>query len=563
MNNPYDFTRPVRDPAMFFGRRPIRQEILTGVRHGSSYTIIGGTRIGKTSLLFQLKQVLLEQLKGESNTVIGPVFLSTHEFPKLSPSVIYRRIVEEFRTTLNLQGSNEAWAAGVKLFASNLTEDEAFGAFRQALDTVFQSQEVDRRIVIMIDELDELRRYEWSHSFFNNMRHLISQTTAGERIAIVIAGTLAIRTLYEVAGSPFLNVIQGTKTLELLSRSETEELVGRPVGFALDPAVVSSIFFETGGHPFLTQYLMRHLCAQFGDDLASATEHALHGIVARYFDERTDFENWANEFTDVEKRAYHLIASKQTGATRAELVQALGDPKRANHAIRMLVHIGVVREEHPNSNRYLVGGDMFRRWFYDTYDLSAPSGTTRPEQPQRASSVRLIRVFVASPSDVADERNALQPIIASINQSTGRRLGGVFELVKWETDTYPGVSVGGAQAVINPQVDVEKCELVIGIFWRRFGTPNALAESGTVYEIERACASALQRGKPHVMVYFCERPSNPRSVEEADQLRKVLEFRDRLKDVGLFSSYENVQQFTNLVRQHLSNFLQDYISREN
>ena len=89
-----------------------------------------------------------------------------------------------------------------------------------------------------------------------------------------------------------------------------------------------------------------------------------------------------------------------------------------------------------------------------------------------------------------------------------------------------------------------------------------LRESGSAHEIERACASALRRGKPHVMVYFCERPSNPKTVEEIDQLRKVLEFRSRLDQVGLCSAYDNVQQFTDLVRQHLSKFLQDYLARE-
>jgi hypothetical protein len=572
MANPYDFTRPVREPAMFFGRRAIHQELLSGVQHGASFAIIGGTRIGKTSLLFQVRQVLLEQLKGEQSTVIGPVFLSTHEFPKLSQAAIYRRIVEEFRTTLSMQASNEAWSVGVKLFEQHLPEDEAFGAFRQALDTIFQSQDIDRRIVIMIDEVDELRRYEWSHSFFNNMRHLISQTTAGERIAIIIAGTLAIRSLYEVAGSPFLNVIQGTKTLDLLSRAETEELVGRPTAFSVDSALVGSIFFETGGHPFLTQYLMRHLCDEFRSDLRKATESAVQEIVARYFDERTDFETWVSEFTDTEKRAYHLIASKQAGASRSDLVQAIGDPKQANHAIRLLVHIGVVREERPNSNRYLVGGDMFRRWFYDTFDVastgtaqhqpaSASAATRRMDTPAQPQSVRLIRVFVASPSDVKEERTALEPVVSSINQTLGPRLGGVFDLVNWETDTYPGLSPGGAQAVIDPQIEVETCDLVIGIFWRRFGTPNAIAESGSAYEIEQAYASALRRGKPHVMLYFCERPSNPKSVDEIDQLRKVLEFRNRLEHVGLSSTYENVQQFTDLVRQHLTKFLQDYLER--
>lgn len=565
MKNPYDFTRPVRDPAMFHGRREIREEVLNGVRNGASFAIIGGTRIGKTSLLFQIRHALLEELKGPHSTVIGPVFLSTHEFPRLSQTVIYRRVVEEFRTTLSIGGSDEAWRSGVRLFDEKLTEDEAFGAFRQALETIFQSREVERRIVVMIDEVDELSRYEWSHSFFNNLRHLISQTSAGERMAVVIAGTLAIRSLYEVAGSPFLNVIQGTKTLDLLSRAETEELVGRPTGYRLDSAVVRSIFFETGGHPFLVQYLMKHLCAQFGDDLEKATERDLNLIVQRYFDERTDFDNWVSEFSDAERRMYDVIVSNPEGATRAEMVRALGDPKQVNYAIKMLVHIGVVREERPNSNRYVVGGDMFRRWFYETCPprKDAPKATaSSPADVRRSaeSSVRLLKVFVASPGDVQEERKAIEPVVQEINQTMGRRAGMMLDLVKWESGTYPGVAAGGPQAVIDEQMRVEDCDVVIGIFWRRLGTPTPTAPSGSASEIDRACESALSEGKPHVMVYFSERPGVPKTREDIAQWGKVVDFREKVEKMALCVPYASVQDFADHVRKHLTTFLQDQVS---
>ena len=566
MTNPYDFTRPVRDPAMFQGRRETRDEVLDGVRQGSSFAIIGGTRIGKTSLLFQIRHALLEQLKATPSTVIGPVFLSTHEFPRLSQTLIYRRVVEEFKRTLVIPGSDEAWRSGVHLFDESLAEDEAFGAFRQALETIFQSREVERRIVIMIDEVDELSRYEWSHSFFNNLRHLISQTSVGDRIAVVIAGTLAIRSLYEVAGSPFLNVIQGTKTLDLLSRGETEELVGRPTGYRLHPPLVRSIFFETGGHPFLVQYLMKHLCAQYGEALEKATERDLNVVVERYFDERTDFDAWVSDFTDTEQRIYDVIVSSPDGSTRAEMVRALGDPKQVNYAIKMLVHIGVIREERSNSNRYIVGGDMFRRWFYETFVPSKDERKTNAppvsaERPRPAeSNVRLVKVFVASPSDVQEERKAIEPVIQEINQTLGRRVGLLLDLVKWETGTYPGISAGGPQGVIDTQLPVETFDVVIGVFWRRFGTPTPSADSGSISEIERACESALRRSKPHVMVYFSERPAVPRRVDEIDQLRKVVEFREKVEKLGLCVPYTTVQEFSDQLRKHLTTFLHDQVS---
>ena len=548
---------------MFFGRRELRREVLDGVRRGASFAIIGGTRIGKTSLLFQVRNALLEELRSTQNTVIGPVFLSTHEFPRLSQSLIYRKVIEEFRLTMNTQGSDDGWKKGVRLFDEDLEEDDAFPAFRQALDTIFQSRDVDRRIVVMIDEVDELSRYEWSHSFFNNLRHLISQTTAGERIAIVIAGTLAIRSLYEVAGSPFLNVIQGTKTLELLSRAETEELIGRPTNNQLDPSLVSQIFFETGGHPFLTQYLMKGLCLRFDDRLNAATESDLQTLVEAYFRERTDFDNWVADFADNERRTYWLIAESKQAVTRAELIREIGDPMKVSHAIRMLIHIGVVREERPNSNRYLVGGDMFRRWFFENYPIEPPPPPPPlppPPPPPASREVQLLRVFVASPGDVAEERKAIDPIVAEINQTIARRLKIVLDVIMWETDTYPGLSPSGPQAVIEEQIDFDNTDLVIGIFWRRFGTDTGFGNSGSSHEIKRACELSALRKKPHVMVYFCEKPSIVRTLDEAEQQRKLFEFKEQLQRMGmLIWQFESTQQFVDIVRKHLTGFVQDYV----
>jgi hypothetical protein len=551
---------------MFFGRRALRQEILEGVRQGASFAIIGGTRLGKTSLLFQVRQALLEQMKAPQNTVIGPVFLSTHELPPLSQSIIYRKIVEEFRVTLGIPGSDEEWRRGVALFDQNLPEDRAFSAFQQALELVLL-REFDRRIVIMIDEVDELRRYDWSHFFFNNLRHLISQTTAGERIAIVIAGTLAIRSLYQVAGSPFLNVIHGTKSLELLSRAETEELVGQPIGKQLDSSVVSSIFLETGGHPFLTQYLMKHICSQHSGKLSSVSEEHVQGIVEKYFDERTDFQNWVTDFTDTERQAYRLIATGIQGATRAELVRTLNDPKRVDDAIRMLVHIGVVREERPNNNRYLVGGNMFRRWFFERYgDTPTATGQGRaaadqagPPRPADRDLVRVIKVFVASPGDVVEERKAVEPVVSEINRTLGDQLGCRLEVVMWETDAYAASSPFGPQPIIDSQIDITGMDVVIGIFWTRFGTDTGFGLSGSAHEIQRALEASMRRGKPHVMVYFCDRAARIQSVNDAEQQKKVLELREQLGKRALTFSYEQAAQFKDLVRQHLAAFIQKHV----
>jgi hypothetical protein len=157
-----------------------------------------------------------------------------------------------------------------KLFDPQMSEEQAFPAFQEMLETIVRTVSQDLHIVIMIDEVDELQRHEWSKTFFNNLRHLISQSALQKNISMIIAGTLAIYSLYNVAGSPFLNVISGTKKLRLLTLQETSQLTNTPTGGQLKPELTELIFAQTGGHPFLIQYIMKNLCDELGDSLASA-----------------------------------------------------------------------------------------------------------------------------------------------------------------------------------------------------------------------------------------------------------------------------------------------------
>jgi tRNA A-37 threonylcarbamoyl transferase component Bud32 len=381
----YNFTDPVFDPRMFKGRQEEKGEILEGVRVGDSYAIIGGTRIGKTSLLFELKRILLEELEKDTGCVIGPVFLSTHQFTDLSQTAIYRQIIQEFKIIVCPIKFPRLRVDDRKLFDPGITDEEAFPAFVELLESIVQAVSADLKIVILIDEVDELQRHEWSKVFFNNLRHLISQTPLRHNIAMVIAGTLAIYSLYKVAGSPFLNVISGTKSLKLLSPAETAELVNEPTDDQIDQAVIDHIYHQTGGHPFLIQYLMKNLCRKFKADLTGIKPEHVDQMVEKFMDERTDFENWASKFSEVDKQVYRLIASREEGVKKFEIVQMVGDAEHANTALDLLEHTGVIREA--KRNIYVIGGEMFKMWFQENVSdpgltPSSVAGRTSAAQDQ-------------------------------------------------------------------------------------------------------------------------------------------------------------------------------------
>src|SRR5271170_5238946 len=138
-------------------------------------------------------------------------------------------------------------------------------------------------------------------------------------------------------------------------------------------------------------------------------------------------------------------------------------------------------------------------------------------------NVRILRVIVASPSDVHLERELVPDLLDQLNRSVCRDRGILLRAVCWETDTYPGFDHLGPQGLIDPILRIEDCDILIGIFWKRFGSPVSTGETGTQYELRRAYESWKSSGRPHIMVYFNEKNYKPKTKEDVDQLAQVFE----------------------------------------
>ena len=76
---------------------------------------------------------------------------------------------------------------------------------------------------------------------------------------------------------------------------------------------------------------------------------------------------------------------------------------------------------------------------------------SRPSGPR---TISLLKIFVASPGDVSEERAVLEEVVRELNLTLPRNLGVMLELVRWETHAMPGMEAD-VQDVINRQIGVE------------------------------------------------------------------------------------------------------------
>lgn len=163
----------------------------------------------------------------------------------------------------------------------------------------------------------------------------------------------------------------------------------------------------------------------------------------------------------------------------------------------------------------------------------------------------VLTVFVASPGDVAQEREALAAVASRINRITGRDWGWEIDLRGWE-DTLPGYS--RPQELINP--DIDKCDIFIGVLWKRWGQPTGTHSSGFEEELERASRRRSTGDSPEIMLYLRDIDSAT-SRDPGPQLERVLEFRQAVVEsrTVLSRSYSDVAEFEVLLFEHLMKVL--------
>jgi hypothetical protein len=182
--------------------------------------------------------------------------------------------------------------------------------------------------------------------------------------------------------------------------------------------------------------------------------------------------------------------------------------------------------------------------------------------PEASSHARTLKVFLASPSDVQEERAAMARLVRDINDvlaflAPEKHL--TLELVRYETHTFP--DLGQPQEVINRQIPLDY-DIFVGVMWSRCGTPTETDASGTIEEFRRAYERRKKGHLPRIMFYFCDQMIPIPDAEGLRQLAGVVEFRTELAKMGLTGSYPSHAEFSEYVRGGLLRAIRDTLIEE-
>jgi hypothetical protein len=156
----------------------------------------------------------------------------------------------------------------------------------------------------------------------------------------------------------------------------------------------------------------------------------------------------------------------------------------------------------------------------------------------------VLKVMIATPGDVAQERVTVRDVIHEWNAVHSEDRGIVLMPIGWDTHSTPDMG-DRPQAIINKQV-LTGCDFLVAVFWTRLGSPTGKAASGTVEEIDEHVAA----GRP-AMIYFSSEPVRMDSVDE-EQYSQLRQFREECRRRGLIETYENRAEFREKFARHLA-----------
>ena len=169
-----------------------------------------------------------------------------------------------------------------------------------------------------------------------------------------------------------------------------------------------------------------------------------------------------------------------------------------------------------------------------------------------ARAAIVLRVLIASPSGVSDERDIIRNAIHEWNAVHSLTQQIVLEPLRWETHSYPA-SGERPQGIINKQI-VADADAVIAIFGHRLGIPTKEEQSGTIEEIEE-----FRKHGKHISLYFFSGPV-PRGADH-EQLDALGRYQQQRRKDSLIYLYETLQDLHEAVARHLPSIVLSVIDK--
>jgi hypothetical protein len=237
LKNPYQFGSPIENPVELYGRKSeIRRIFLNLAGGGRQNTLlIGPRRIGKTSILLVLQQVLeqpnfrryfeLPENWDADLDKICPLYLSLQSLHRATNTntvkQFFRLLLEYAVRAMQLPPTEQHQIIEMFEAVEKETEIPRYAA-EVALDALLEERP-DQHLLVLLDEYDEVYQAA-NNSLDINLRDMVQQE---RRMTWLISSTLVVYKNLTMHGSPWFNAFKIVRPGKL-QEDEAKNLVEKP-----------------------------------------------------------------------------------------------------------------------------------------------------------------------------------------------------------------------------------------------------------------------------------------------------------------------------------------------
>jgi hypothetical protein len=363
----YETHNPVSNAATFFGRGHFINQLVLKISRGENFGIFGLRKIGKTSLVYRLRELSRDHLVA---------YVDLQGVSSRRTDEVYRRLVESLARDMRVKYPEMATPALTLL--EPLDEDDSVAsrfhadvlAIRRALE-----QNVSRppNMLLLLDEIELMVPYgqspgfEGHQEFFRHLRGLFQQ----ERFivsAVVGATPMVCRTpKWDGRDNPVFQFYDEV-FLAMLDRVECDQMVqglGELMGVRFDRESLDVIFEQTAGHPYVTRQLCSRLVRLYPERPLQTTAEMVSAAIEEYLAQRGDYFSGVIEgyLNDDARRVVECIAMSDAGAeSRANILERFESPGDRHLADRVLGDLELIGLIARTGESYALRAPLFRRW---------------------------------------------------------------------------------------------------------------------------------------------------------------------------------------------------------
>lgn len=385
-----NFRLAIDEPNYFFGRGELLSEVKKSpfeVR-----VLLGGRRLGKTSLLNAISWTMLGAEGKEFNRALPVLFNLQQEQPKDLDNFRYlliARLQETIENPQQDQCSGFDWyhtyrrfmrqisgggvsLLGIQLNVTNPAQEQRLihEDFSQDLINIIQRlrQQNCHGICFLLDGAEYIVKQSWANDTWSYLRSLKDTTNTKIQpfLGLFLSGYRELKDYQQQVGSPLLNISE-VKWLTTLTPSETKALIDRRCKdkqLRLTDKGINLVMEWAGCHPYLTNQILNEIFDNSHKKNPLSGKDFIRHMIKHH--RKRDFAAWWDEeqrsygFGELEQSVYLALVNERQGTAEklSEHVDlSIGE---LEDALEVLAGTGVIRKL--DYDNYALGARLFEQW---------------------------------------------------------------------------------------------------------------------------------------------------------------------------------------------------------